>query len=135
MKKFMNKYMDVIIYVIVGMLTTVVDFLVYGLLFNLLGWSTVTSNTIAWIVAVLFAFLTNKPLVFKSRDWSRKVVWPEFAKFFGCRISSWFIQTVILYITVDCLFLNGNWMKLLTSVFVIILNYLGSKLFVFRNKK
>lgn len=135
MKKFIEKHADILIYVVFGVLTTIVDFLVYWPLYNILGMSIVLSNTIAWIAAVLFAFLTNKPFVFKSNDWSRRVVFSEFMKFISCRISSWLVQTIILYVTVHWLLLNGNWMKLLSMVLVIILNYLGSKLFVFHSKE
>lgn len=135
MKKFIEKHADILIYVVFGVLTTIVDFLVYWPLYNILGMSIVLSNTIAWIAAVLFAFLTNKPFVFKSNDWSRRVVFSEFMKFISCRISSWLVQTIILYVTVHWLLLNGNWMKVLSMVLVIILNYLGSKLFVFHSKE
>ena len=90
---------------------------------------------IAWVAAVAFAFLTNKPFVFKSHDWSAKVVWPELTKFVGCRIGSGILETLFLLVTVDILRWNGNWMKLITSVLVVILNYFGSKFLVFAKKK
>ena len=80
----------------------------------------------------MFAFLTNKPFVFKSHDWSAKVLFPELGKFLSCRIASGVLETVFLLVTVDWLAWNGNWMKVITSVLVVILNYVGSKLFVFR---
>ena len=134
MKKIPDKYTGIFLYVAFGALTTVVDFFVYWLFFNIFTWPTVFSNTVAWIAGVCVAFLTNKPYVFKSHDWSWQVVWPELTKFVSCRIASWLLQTVILFVTVDLLSWNGNAMKLLTDVFVIIINYAGSKLFVFRNK-
>ena len=87
---------------------------------------------IAWVAAVIFAFLTNKPFVFKSHDWSPKVLIPELAGFLGCRIGSGVLETVLIFVTVDWLGWNGNWMKLFTSVLVVVLNYVGSKLLVFR---
>ena len=89
---------------------------------------------ISWVVSVAFAFLTNKPFVFRSHDWSAKVVWPELVKFVGCRVGSGVMETVILFVTVDTLRWNGNIWKLVTSVLVVVVNYVGSKLLVFRNK-
>ena len=116
-------------------MTTVVNYLVYLPCYNLLGISASVSNSIAWVFAVIFAFLTNKPFVFRSHDWSRVVVIPELTKFVGCRIGSGVLETAILFLTVDLLHWNGNILKLITSVLVVILNYFGSKLFVFRKER
>lgn len=132
MKKWLEKYWHVITYLFFGALTTAVSFLVYFPCFNWLHWSAGISNGVSWIVAVAFAFLTNKPFVFKSHDWSWRVVWPELTKFVGCRIASFLLETGILVLTVDCLLWNGNVMKLLTAVLVVVLNYIGSKLLVFK---
>ena len=134
LKRLIVKYWDVLSYLFFGGLTTVVNYAVYLPCFNLLGMSAAVSNVIAWAVAVLFAFLTNKPFVFKSHDWSAKTVWPEFIKFVGCRIGSGVLETAIIFVTVDLLYWNGNWMKLATSVLVVILNYFASKLLVFKKK-
>ena len=135
MKNLIKKYADVLSYLFFGVLTTAVNYVVYLPCYNLLGWSAGLSNVLAWIVAVAFAFLTNKPFVFKSHDWSWKVVWPELSKFLGCRIGSGVLETGILLITVDWLCWNGNVMKLITAVLVIVLNYIGSKFLVFTKKK
>ena len=132
--RLIDKYRDIILYIVFGLLTTVVNYLVYIPLYNYLHLSAVVSNAIAWLVAVLVAFLTNKPFVFKSYDWSAKVVIPEFIKFLGCRIGSGIVETAILLVTVDILHMNGNIWKIITSVLVIIFNYIGSKLFVFRKQ-
>ena len=126
------KYWDILSYLFFGGLTTVVNYLVYLPCYNWLGISASISNVIAWVVAVAFAYLTNKPFVFKSHDWSWKTVGPELTKFVGCRIGSGLIETAIIFVTVDCLAWNGNIWKLITSVLVVILNYIGSKLLVFK---
>ena len=133
-RKYVNQYYDVLSYLFFGGLTTLVNFLVYFPLYNWLQLSAVFSNVIAWAVAVAFAFLTNKPFVFKSYDWSRKVVIPELSKFVGCRIGSGFLETVLIWLLVDLLSWNGNWMKIAISVLVVILNYAASKWFVFSGK-
>ena len=133
-RSLLEKYWDIITYLIFGVLTTVVNYMVYLPAYNLLGLSASVSNVLSWIVAVAFAFLTNKPFVFKSHDWSKKTVIPELTKFVSCRIASGAMETVILLITVDMLGWNGNIWKLLTQVLVVILNYVFSKLIVFRKK-
>ena len=135
MKKWLKKYADVISYLFFGVLTTAVNYLIYLPCYNLLSWSAGFSNIVAWIGAVAFAFLTNKPYVFKSYDWSWSVVWPELTRFIGCRIGSGVLETGILLICVDIFHWNGNVMKLTTAVLVIILNYIGSKFLVFKKKK
>ena len=132
LKRLIVKYWDILTYLFFGGLTTLVNYLVYLPCYNLLGFSASVSNVIAWAAAVLFAFLTNKPFVFKSHDWSAQTVLPELAKFVSCRIGSGVLETVIIFVTVDWLGWNGNWMKLATSVLVVILNYFASKLLVFR---
>ena len=129
------KYWDVLSYLFFGGLTTVVNYLVYLPCYNWLQLSASVSNIIAWVVAVAFAYLTNKPFVFQSHDWSASTVIPELTKFVGCRIGSGVLETAILFVTVDLLQWNGNVIKLLVSVLVVVLNYFGSKLLVFRRKE
>ena len=133
-RTLIEKHYDILAYLFFGVLTTVVNYLVYLPCYNLLHLSAAVSNVIAWVAAVAFAYVTNKPFVFKSYDWSAKTLWPELTKFVGCRIGSGVIETLILLITVDILQWNGNWMKLITSVLVVVLNYFGSKFLVFRKK-
>ena len=130
----LKKHWDAISYLFFGALTTLVNFLVYFPLYNWAHVSATVSNLIAWVVAVLFAYLTNKPFVFKSNDWSKKTVIPEFAKFVGCRVGSGALETVVIWLSVDVLLWNGNLMKALVSVLVVVLNYIGSKCFVFTKK-
>lgn len=130
-----RRHYDVLSYLFFGVLTTVVNYLVYLPCYNLLHISASISNVIAWVAAVAFAFVTNKPFVFQSHDWSASVVLPELTKFVGCRVGSGVLETAILFVTVDCLQWNGNVIKLIVSVLVVILNYFGSKLLVFRKEK
>ena len=132
LKTMITAHYDLVIYLVFGALTTAVNYLVYLPCYNLLNFSATVSNVIAWVAAVAFAYLTNKPFVFKSHDWSAKTVFPELARFLGCRIGSGAAETWILFLTVDSLGWNGNLWKLATSVLVVLLNYVGSKLFVFK---
>lgn len=131
-RALVEKYWDILTYLFFGVLTTVVNYVVYLPVYNLLGLSAAVSNVIAWCFAVAFAYLTNKPFVFKSHDWSARTVIPELTKFVSCRIASGLTETVILLVTVDLLGWNGNIWKLVTSVLVVVLNYVFSKLIVFR---
>ena len=133
-KSLVHKYWDVLTYLIFGVLTTVVNYLVYLPVYNLIGLSAAVSNAIAWVVAVAFAYLTNKPFVFRSHDWSLKTVIPELTKFVSCRVVSGVAETLILLVTVDILHWNGNIWKLVTSVLVVVLNYFASKFLVFVKK-
>ena len=127
------KHHDIIIYLIFGGLTTLVNFLVYFPLYNWVEMSGTLSNVIAWSVAVIFAFFTNKPFVFKSYDWSSKIVIPEFAKFISCRIGSGLMETAAIWLFDDLLMWNGNGVKIIVSVLVVILNYISSKWLVFKD--
>ena len=131
-KALASRYRDIIVYLVFGVLTTVVNYVIYLPCYNGLGLSGSVSNAIAWVGAVAFAYLTNKPFVFRSLDWSAKTVVPELTKFVGCRVGSGAMETAIIFLTVDLLGWNGNVMKLLTSVLVVVLNYIGSKLLVFK---
>ena len=127
-----RKHYDILAYLFFGVLTTVINYIVYLPCYNLLHLSASISNVIAWVAAVAFAYVTNKPFVFKSHDWSRKTVVPELTKFVGSRVFSGVLETVIIFVTVDLLSWNGNVMKLVTSVLVVVLNYVASKLVVFK---
>lgn len=133
-KAFLRRHWEIVIYLAFGVLVTIANFAVYLPLHNWMGLSATTSNIVAWVAAVLVAFLTNKPFVFKSHDWSPKTVAFEFSKFVMFRIGSGLTETAVLLITVDLLRWDGNIMKILTSVFVVVANYIGSKWLVFKAK-
>lgn len=133
-RALIEKYWDIVSYLFFGVCTTIVNYIIYLPCYNILGLSASVSNILSWVVAVAFAYLTNKPFVFRSHDWSAKTVIPELTKFIGCRVGSGAAETVILLLTVDLLGWNGNIWKLLTQVMVVVLNYVGSKLLVFRKK-
>ena len=133
-RDMLKKYKDVLSYLFFGVLTTMVNYVFYLPLYNWAGWSAAAANGAAWVAAVLFAYVTNKLFVFESRSWSWSVIAPEFGRFMVCRIGSGAAETGILWLAVDVLAWNGNLMKLLTSAMVIVLNYVGSKLLVFRKK-
>ena len=134
-KKLLRKHRALLAYAFFGVLTTVVNYLIYLPLYNAAGLSGAASNAVAWLGSVIFAFFVNKPFVYQSHDWHAKVAVPEFFRFLGCRAGSGMIETGAIFLFVDCLRGNGNVIKILVSVIVIIINYIGGKVLVFRAKK
>lgn len=130
--KLIQHHRDMIVYIFFGVLTTLVNYAAFFALFNIVELSGLLSNIISWAVAVVFAFLTNKPFVFRSNDWSSATLIPELFKFIGCRIGSGLLETGIIFLTVDVLSWDGNLMKILTGILVVVLNYLSSKTIVFK---
>ncbi len=118
-------------YLIFGLLTTVVNYAVFFPLYNALSLTATLSNLIAWFAAVVFSFLTNKPFVFKSEDWSFKTTSKEFFKFILCRFASGLLETAILLITVDIMQWNGNVTKIIAGLAIVLINFITSKFLVF----
>jgi len=131
---FMKKHRGILFYLVFGVFTTVINYAVYLPLYNLAGLSAALSNIIAWAVTVIYAYLTNKPFVFGSHDWRLATVIPEFGKFAACRIGSGALETLAILVLVDSMSLSGNLVKLGVTVLVVIINYVGSRLLVFRRR-
>ena len=134
-KALLVKYWDIVIYLFFGVLTTAVDWIATFVCHDGLGISPTVSTVIGWAAAVIFAYLTNKSWVFHSRDWSMKTVCPEFIKFAGSRVFSMVLVTVCIKVTVEILGWNFVLMKIVTSVLNIVINYIASKLLVFKSKR
>jgi len=135
-QKVLNR--ETVTYVIVGFATTAVDYLVFALVNELMkrgGSSVETSSTVAtavaWLVAVLFAYLANKVFVFRSYNWKGAGVLKEMAGFFGARIASGLITVALMRLFVG-LGMNEYIAKIFTSVFNLVFNYVASKLFIFK---
>lgn len=122
-------------YLVFGALATAVNIGVYSLCFYLFHISNAVSNVIAWVVAAVFAYYTNKVLVFESKVNSKKELLKEATSFFGCRLLTLAIDQAIMVITVDKLKFNGFIMKVIANIIVIILNFVFSKLFIFKKKE
>ena len=140
-KRLLLKYKEVIMYLIFGVATTLVNWVVYSLLMKTSAVNMTISNAIAWFTAVVFAYITNKLFVFESKSWNVAEVWKEVVKFFGARIATGVIEIgglpLLYYIGVkQSLFgVEGFVAKILVSVIVVILNYVFSKILIFTNDK
>ena len=122
-------------YLVFGALSTVVNIVVFAICAKLANFSTAVSNTIAWIVAVLFAYVTNKIYVFNSKSTGIKDLVREIISFFSARIVTLIIETVFLWVVIDKLGFNSILMKIISNVIVIILNFVFSKIFIFKKEK
>lgn len=132
MKKLFEKYKELIAYVFWGAATTVVNYCVYFLCTQLLQIHYLTSNVLAWVAAVAFAFVVNKLFVFASKSWADRTVASELWKFVSSRIMSGVLETGILFLFVSVLRLPDGPVKIAAGVLVIILNYAVSKWFIFK---
>ncbi|EGG91719.1 hypothetical protein HMPREF0491_01965 [Lachnospiraceae oral taxon 107 str. F0167] len=132
---YIKKYESVLLYLIFGVLTTFVNIVVYYILFNHVLLSNILSNGIAWVAAVIFAFITNKIWVFKSKTLEIEQVIKELSAFFSARLSTGLLDMAIMYVGVDLLKVNSIYSKIISGVVVVILNYIFSKLFIFRKNK
>ena len=134
-KALLMKYRSLILYAVFGALTTLVNMAAYWLCFNALGMPNVPSTIIAWILAVSFAFITNKLWVFDSKSFDAKTMKHEIPTFFGARIATGLLDVLIMYLAVDVMQWNGMIWKLISNVIVIVLNYIASKLVIFRKSE
>lgn len=129
-----KKYNSLITYAIFGVCTTIINILAFYLLYNVLEIKNVPANIIAWVLAVLFAFITNKLFVFKSKSMDFKTLFKEGVSFFACRFLTGVLDVLIMYFAVDVFFQNSTLWKIISNIIVIILNYIVSKVFVFNKK-
>ena len=133
--KFYQKFKNIIIYGVLGILTTLINILIYSICKNTFHLSTILANIWAWILAVLFAYLTNRKWVFESNMHTFPCVVKEILLFFICRLSTGILDTFFMYIFVDCFMLNDIIMKTLSNIIVIVLNYIASKMVVFKSHR
>lgn len=133
-------HLEMVRYFLIGIASTIVNWSIYGLMVRLVGFSITVANALAWITAVIFAFFANKVWVFKSRSWKILEVFKEAVSFFAFRAASGVLEIlgvpllVSIGLNTHIFGIEGFAAKLIISIVVIILNYIFSKLFVFRRK-
>lgn len=127
-----NKYKEVILYLFFGVLTTVVSLTSYYLCSEVLHIHYLISNVISWVFAVAFAYVTNRIFVFESKSNDLNSVLREIITFVNCRLLSGVIDTGVMFLLVSVLFINDLYAKLFTQVIVVVLNYVFSKLIIFK---
>ena len=133
-----KKYQEIINYLIVGVLTTVVSIVTYFIFSLILDIENnilfILANVLSWICAVVFAYITNKKFVFNTITSSKKEELKVFSMFVSSRITTLLIELAFMFITVKVILINDKIAKVIAQFIVIVLNYVLSKLFVFKKK-
>ncbi len=133
--KLYKKYKEIINYLFFGGLSTVVNFGSYYVCARIINIDEVVSSGISWFLAVLFAYITNKLFVFESKANKKSEILKEITSFFACRIISGILCDVGTFaLMVKVLNINDLISKVVTQIMVIIVNYLFSKLIIFKKK-
>lgn len=136
-KALLIKYEEIVAYLIVGVLNTIVSWAAfficaYTFLAAQIVWQNMLLSVISWVVGVVFGYFMNRKFVFKSKE---PDIWKEFLQFSGGRVSTWLLDMVMMVLMVNILNINEAFSKIFVSVLVMIGNYLISKLFVFKKKE
>ncbi|MBE6805918.1 MAG: GtrA family protein [Ruminococcaceae bacterium] len=129
------KYKHIALYGIFGFLTTVVNIATYWLMAHIFHLGIMPSTLIAWVVAVFFAYLTNRKWVFHSQTNGIVNIIKELSYFFMCRIATGVVDWACMYIFVDIFYINDVIIKTAANVLVIILNYIASKFVIFKTNR
>ena len=133
-KRLLIKYREQLLYLVFGGLTTLVSIGSYFLFVTVLGINALIGNIFSWILAVLFAYVTNRKWVFNSTVSSKKEILKEMASFFAARLLTLGIEELLLFVFINLLGLNSLVVKIGAQIVIVILNYVFSKLIVFRKK-
>lgn len=131
MISLLKKYRELILYLVFGVLTTVVNIVTYYLC-KQVGIEYQIGNIIAWIFSVLFAFITNKIYVFESNKTDSKTLIKEISSFFSFRLLSLAMDMGCMYILVEVVAIDDMIAKIISNIIVIVANYIFSKLFIFK---
>ena len=134
-----KKYQEIINYLIVGVLTTVVSIVTYFLFSLVLDIENnilfILANVLSWICAIIFAYITNKKFVFNTTTSNKKEEIKVFSMFVSSRITTLLIELAFMFITVKVILINDKIAKVIAQFIVIVLNYILSKLFVFKKNR
>lgn len=131
-KALFNKYRELILYLFFGGCTTLVNIISYFIC-SRIGIRTSVSTIIAWVLSVLFAYITNRNYVFASKAFRFEPIIKEIAGFFLCRLATGLLDLAIMVVFVDYLHFNDMLIKMLSNIIVIVLNYIASKLMIFKS--
>lgn len=134
-KELFKTHREIISYIFFGALTTFVDFATYIVLTRFLSLNEDLSNVISQAVAIIFAFIVNKLFVFEDKENNVKAVMGQFLKFTSLRLTTLFLNSALFFVMTELININDIITKALVSVIVIILNYIFSKLLVFKKIK
>ena len=122
-------------YGIFGVLATIINMVAFWLFSDVFSVHYMVANVIAWVIAVAFAYVTNKLWVFESKRWERSIWIPECISFVSARLATGLLDMGLMYLMISIIGVPKMWAKLVSNVVVIIGNYVLSKLVVFRKRK
>ena len=131
-KQYWEKYKDVILYLFFGGCTTLVNIFVYWFSVHVLGTSVMFGTVAAWALAVFFAYISNRSLVFHSSATGVSEILKEITSFFACRLGTGVVDWGIMLVFVNMLHFNDMIIKVVANIIVIILNYVLSKFVIFK---
>lgn len=132
--ELIKKNKQILMYLIFGVLTTAVNVVAYWAFAHPVALNTELSTALAWVVSVIFAFVTNKLFVFESKASASRTLIYETVTFFGSRVLTGLLDVGIMYLFVTVLSVNDLVMKVASNIIVIVLNYVLSKLIVFKSR-
>ena len=132
--KTSQKYNLYISYTLFGAVTAAIDILIYTLCVRVFRMNVVCSNSSSWLLSTTAAYITNRKWVFKSENHVPKSLIREMISFFGCRAITLFLGTLIIAVGVHNFGHDEIVMKFVSAVFVVIVNYIASKLIIFRTR-
>jgi len=130
-----EKYREPLLYVIVGALTTAVNFVVYFICADVMNISVLVSEGIGWVCSVSFAYITDKIVVFRSKSLNIGTLLKEMAEFVGARLVSGVMDIALFYLLVTVLGFHDYLSKIFINVLVVVINYLFSKFVIFKKPK
>lgn len=128
-----EKLKEINLYVIFGILTTIINLILYEMCI-FVKFDYKISNTIAFIISIIFAFVTNKIYVFRSKCNKINFLIKEILLFFISRIFTYILEIFLLILFIDLFYLNITISKLVTTIIVVVLNYILSKTSVFKKE-
>lgn len=135
MEQFFIKYKELILYTIFGFITTFINICIFSVLYQSCSFPLLFANSAAWAAAFLFSLLSNKLWVFGSKNWKSRAALKEFLGFLLARLSTFLLDTAVMWFLVDVLGVYGVFSKAVSNVIMILLNYIASKFWIFRAGK
>ena len=127
-----EQYYSILMYLVMGGITTLINIVTFYLFNSTLGLNYTIANIIAWVFAVLFAYISNKLYVFESKHNNFTELIQEISSFFGFRVLSLFMDLAVMFVCISLLDMTPIIAKILANVVVLIANYIFSKLFIFK---
>lgn len=137
MNKLINlykRYKEIILYLVFGVSSTILNIIAFWLCNDILKIDYKISNIVAWILAVIFAFITNKLIVFESKNKTKNETTREVIAFFVARVFSLGVDMAMMIFMIDYLKINSLVSKFIANVVVVIINYIFSKFFIFKKE-